>query len=132
MQDHPEYKYRPRRKPKSLLKTKDSKYPGYPMMMPTSFSFPTSISPPAIDAITVEKMRALLASAAAPASFYDISKISTSPDPITSLAKSHLYHPYNGQLASMVPYMPSYQELQRQYLLLKESELYRPLAGLAH
>lgn len=133
MQDHPEYKYRPRRKPKSLLKTKDTtKYPGYPMMLPTSFSFPPSISPPAVDPIAMEKMRALLA-AAAPVSFYDVSKISsTSPDPITSLAKSHLYHPYNGQLASMLQYMPSYQELQRQYLLLKESELYRPLTGLAH
>lgn len=131
MQDHPDYKYRPRRKPKSLLKTKDAKYPGYPMVIPPTFSFPASISPPAIDPIAVEKMRAALL-AASPVNFYDMSKLSTPADPVSSLAKSHLYHPYGGHLASMMPYMSSYQELQRQYLLFKDSELYRPLTALAH
>ena len=129
MSDNPEYKYRPRRKPKSLLKTKDTKYSSsYPMMLPTSFSFPTSISPPAIDPITIEKMRAALLSAA-PVSFYDMAKLAapTSTDSIASLASSSLYHPYSG-----LSYMPSYQELQRQYMMLKESDLYRPLAGVAH
>lgn len=129
MSDHPEYKYRPRRKPKSLLKTKDTKYSSaYPMMLPTSFSFPTSISPPAIDPITIEKMRAALLSTA-PVSFYDMAKLAApaGTDSIASLASAPLYHPYNG-----LSYMPSYQELQRQYLMLKESELYRPLTGVAH
>nr|AEH57090.1 SoxB2 [Bugula neritina] len=128
MSDHPEYKYRPRRKPKSLLKAKDTKYSSnYPMMLPTSFTFPTSISPPAIDPITIEKMRAALL-AAPPVSFYDMaSKLSApSTDTLTSFTSS-LYNPYGG-----LSYLPSYQELQRQYLLLKESELYRPLAGVAH
>lgn len=129
MSDHPEYKYRPRRKPKSLLKTKDSRYSaGYPMMLPTSFPFPTSISPPAIDAITIEKMRAALLSTA-PVSFYDMAKLAApvSTDSFASLARSSLYNPYNG-----LSYMPSYQELQRQYLMLKDSDLYRPLTGVVH
>lgn len=130
MSDHPEYKYRPRRKPKSLLKAKDTKYSAaYPMMLPTSFSFPTSISPPAIDPITIEKMRAALLSAA-PVSFYDMAKLAGAPastESMASLASSPLYHPYNG-----LSYMPSYHELQRQYMMLKESDLYRPLAGVAH
>ena len=129
MSDHPEYKYRPRRKPKSLLKPKDTKYSSaYPMMLPTSFSFPTSISPPAIDPIAMEKMRAALLSTA-PVSFYDIAKLAlpTSADSLASLTGSGLYNPYNG-----LSYMPSYQELQRQYMMLKETDLYRPLAGIAH
>lgn len=138
MQDHPDYKYRPRRKPKSLLKsTKDSQYPTCSVPFPSSpFQFPAApISPPTttVDAITIEKMRAALL-ATAPMSFYDGLHLPTSSDTITSLAKSHMYHPYGGQLAASLAatYLPTYQELQRQYLLLKESELYRPLAGLAH
>jgi len=121
MSDHPEYKYRPRRKPKSLHKAKDTKYSSYPMILPTSFpSFPApSISPPAIDAIAIEKMRAAILSS----SLYDMAKLTTGAD------LSALYNPYG---LSMASYMPSYQDLQRQYLLMKESELYRPLAGVAH
>lgn len=132
MSDHPEYKYRPRRKPKSLLKAKDTKYSaGYPMMLPTSFPFPTSMSPPAIDAITIEKMRAALLSTA-PVTFYDMAKLAAaaapvSTDSIASLTSSPLYNPYSG-----LSYMPSYHELQRQYLMLKENDLYRPLAAVAH
>ena len=49
MRDHPDYKYRPRRKPKTLLKTKE-KYafplPLYPNFNHTTFPFPASAFPP--------------------------------------------------------------------------------------
>lgn len=139
MQDHPDYKYRPRRKPKSLIKTQESKYPGYGMMMaPPSLTFPTSLSPPAIDAIALEKMRAALLTTAAPVSSYTFGSLPRPADPLSSLAGNPLYNPYNSHTlaASMASYMPSYQDLQRQYMLLaKEQDLCRPslqLTGLAH
>ena len=132
MQDHPDYKYRPRRKPKSLLKSQEAKFPGYSMMLPQGFTFSPSLSPPAIDAIALEKMRAALLTTSV--STYGFPGLRT--DALTSLAGNPLYSHYNGQLAvSMASYMPSYQELQRQYLLLaKEQEALKPLqlAGLAH
>lgn len=137
MSDHPEYKYRPRRKPKSLLKTKDTKYSSYPMILPTSFTSPSfpapSISPPlpAIDAITIEKMRAAILSSTL---YADMAKLTSgvSAAPELSLPAS-LYNPlYTSGLNMAASYMPSYQDLHRQYLLMKESELYRPLAGVAH
>jgi len=135
MSDHPEYKYRPRRKPKSLLKTKDTKYSSYSMILPTSFTSPSfpapSMSPPlpAIDAITIEKMRAAIISSTL---YADMAKLSSAAGAADLSLTSSLYNPMYTSGLNMASFMPSYQDLHRQYLLMKESELYRPLAGVAH
>ncbi|CAK8686867.1 transcription factor Sox-14-like [Clavelina lepadiformis] len=67
MKEHPDYKYRPRRKPKSLLKQKDRfsfpLFPSSPTSEPPSMSAHLSLDP-----IAVEKARAAAAAAFYPTS----------------------------------------------------------------
>jgi len=45
MKEHPDYKYRPRRKPKSLLVRKNDKYPTFPMLTGAGGVFPPTAAP---------------------------------------------------------------------------------------
>ena len=45
MKEHPDYKYRPRRKPKSLMVRKSDKYPAFPMLTATGAVFPPTPTP---------------------------------------------------------------------------------------
>nr|CAY12631.1 SRY-related HMG box B protein [Platynereis dumerilii] len=114
MKDHPDYKYRPRRKPKSLLKKDKFSFP-YPMIpgmggpygLPPGFPthhLPTTSAAESLAAAASEKARAFLPPTSLPGSLFSHLEATSK----LSEAASSLRH---GDLSSMYPYPNPFSSL---------------------